>query len=73
MEYILLTGRGGGNHDAPNLTDTIILAGLNTKNHTISLLSIPRDLYVEYPNSVYGGRINMIYENNLPKGEEYAM
>jgi len=38
-------------HDAPNLTDTIILTSINTKTKSISMLSIPRDLYVEYPSN----------------------
>lgn len=71
--YILLTGRWGWNHDAPNLTDTIILAGINTKYQTISLLSIPRDLWVEYPKSNWKGKINRIYESALPAGNKIAI
>ena len=44
---ILLLGTGGGNHDGPNLTDTIILASLDQKNDKVTLVSIPRDLWVE--------------------------
>lgn len=73
MTYILITGRGGGNHDAPNLTDTIILAGLNKKNETISLFSLPRDLYVQYPDQKGYGRINGIYESYISQGEDVAM
>ena len=47
---ILVVWRWGWNHDAPNLTDTIILASIDTKNKIISMLSIPRDFYVEYPS-----------------------
>lgn len=43
---ILLLGIGGGRHDGPNLTDTIILASLDPKNNKITLVSIPRDLWV---------------------------
>jgi anionic cell wall polymer biosynthesis LytR-Cps2A-Psr (LCP) family protein len=46
----LLLGRGGIRNDAPNLTDSIILASINKKYKTISMFSIPRDLYVEYYN-----------------------
>ncbi|NDK09837.1 LCP family protein [Candidatus Gracilibacteria bacterium] len=62
--YILVTGRGGGNHDAPNLTDTMILAGINSTQETITLLSLPRDLWVSYPSG-RKGRINGVYENGL--------
>lgn len=43
---ILLLGIGGGNHEGPNLTDTIILANINPKKNTIKLISIPRDTWV---------------------------
>src|ERR1035437_10005599 len=42
---ILLLGTGGGNHDGPNLTDTIILASLHQKKDKVTLVSIPRDLW----------------------------
>ena len=48
---ILIAWRWGWTHDAPNLTDTIIIASINTKTNIISMLSIPRDLYVEYPKN----------------------
>ncbi len=47
---ILLLGRGGGTHDAPDLTDTIMLASIDPINHTSTLLSLPRDLWVNVPN-----------------------
>jgi LCP family protein required for cell wall assembly len=43
---ILLLGIGGGSHDGPNLTDTIIFASLDQKNDKVTLVSIPRDLWV---------------------------
>lgn len=42
---ILLLGIGGGSHDGPNLTDTIIFASLDPKNNKVTLVSIPRDLW----------------------------
>ena len=47
---VLLLGRGGGKHDAPDLTDTLLLASIDPVNHTSTLLSIPRDLWVDVPN-----------------------
>ena len=46
---ILLMGRGGANHDAPDLTDTMMLASVDPVNHTSTLLSIPRDFWVNVP------------------------
>lgn len=42
---ILILGIGGGNHEGPNLTDTIILANLNEDDNKVTLFSIPRDLW----------------------------
>lgn len=48
---ILLLGRGGGSHTAPDLTDTIMVASVDPVNKTASLLSLPRDLWVNVPNA----------------------
>ena len=48
---VLLLGRGGGTHDAPDLTDTMILASIDPVNHTSTLLSIPRDFWVHVAGS----------------------
>lgn len=71
--YILLVWRWGGNHDAPNLTDTMILAGINPVSQSITLFSIPRDLWVEYPDSRQRWKINAIYESSMYLWEEEAM
>ncbi len=47
---VLLLGRGGGNHSAPDLTDTLMVASIDPVNHTSTLLSLPRDLWVTVPN-----------------------
>ncbi len=43
---ILILGIGGGAHDGPNLTDTIILANIDGAKNKVTLASIPRDLWV---------------------------
>jgi len=73
ITYILLTGRWWWNHDAPDLTDTLIVAGINPKEQSISMLSIPRDLYVQYPGSTQKWRINGIYEHNLAQWRDFAI
>lgn len=40
----LLLGVGGEGHAGSNLTDTILLATADTKEHKVGMLSIPRDL-----------------------------
>ena len=46
LTNVLLLGIGGGTHDGPDLTDTIILASINWKKNTVTLVSVPRDLWV---------------------------
>jgi polyisoprenyl-teichoic acid--peptidoglycan teichoic acid transferase len=58
---ILLLGIGGGNHEGPRLTDTIILASLDIKNKKVNLISLPRDMW----SFDLDARINSAYE----KGE----
>lgn len=43
---VLLLGIGGGEHDGPNLTDTMIFASIDQNNKKINLVSIPRDLWM---------------------------
>lgn len=43
---ILLLGIAGGEHDGPELTDTIILANVNIDQKKVHMFSIPRDLWV---------------------------
>jgi len=57
---ILLLWRWWNLNDAPDLTDSIILASVNKKLKTISMFSIPRDLYVKYKSGRYW-KINKAY------------
>ena len=43
---ILLVGYGGGKHGGAQLADTIMIASYNPKLHSVSMLSLPRDLIV---------------------------
>lgn len=43
---VLLLGIGGGSHEGPNLTDTIIFASIDQKSKKVNLVSIPRDLWM---------------------------
>ncbi len=42
----LILGKGGENHDGGDLSDTIIVASLDDENKLITMLSIPRDLWI---------------------------
>lgn len=43
---ILLMGIGGGTHEGPDLTDTIIFANVNVKQNEVHMFSVPRDLWI---------------------------
>jgi len=43
---LLLLGVGGGTHDGPDLTDTIIFMHLDPAHKKVSLVSLPRDLWI---------------------------
>lgn len=64
---ILVLGVGGEGHDGKDLTDTVIIASLNHKDSHISLISLPRDLYLK--SAVGEGRINRLYETAKAKWE----
>lgn len=59
---ILITGIGWKGHEGADLTDSIMLASLNEDTKHVTLLSIPRDLYIAYPGWKGAGRINSLYD-----------
>lgn len=59
---ILLLGAGGEGHSAPDLTDTILIASIDSVNKKTALLSIPRDTWVKVQG--HGSmKINAAYES----------
>jgi LCP family protein required for cell wall assembly len=63
---VLLLGRGGGSHEAPDLTDTLMLASIDPVNNTATLLSLPRDFWVKAPDAG-PTKINAIWESGKYK------
>ena len=57
---ILLLGIGGEGHSGGDLTDTIMIASVKPATNEASLLSIPRDLYVQIPNTNKSSKINAV-------------
>ncbi|OGH19574.1 MAG: hypothetical protein A3D74_01825 [Candidatus Levybacteria bacterium RIFCSPHIGHO2_02_FULL_37_13] len=60
---ILLLGTGGGKHEGPNLTDTIIFASIDEKNNKVTNISIPRDLWIPELRA----KVNMAYASGEDK------
>ncbi len=63
---ILILGVGGGNHDGPNLTDTMIFASIDSKSNKVNLTSIPRDLWMPELKT----KINVAYAIGEAKQKE---
>lgn len=63
---ILIIWRWWEENDAPELTDSIIISSINYEKNTVSIFSIPRDLYVEFP-SWWAWKINEAYFQWLKK------
>lgn len=60
-------------HEGADLTDSIMVASIDQKNNNAYLISIPRDLYVEYGEaclSGYQGRINEVYACGRGQNED---
>ncbi len=78
----LLLGYVGGNHEGSLLTDSMLLAQANFKTKQLTLVSIPRDLWVTIPlqtslAATSSGKINQLYalgtdqRRNLELPEKY--
>lgn len=59
---VLIIGQGGGGHDGPELTDTMIVASIDLEKKNVVMLSVPRDFWVE-TKQFGGSRINEVYRN----------
>ena len=62
---ILLMGIGGGNHEGPELTDTVMLANIDLQNKKVNLISLPRDMWIPQIES----KINTAYVKGQQKDE----
>ncbi len=54
---ILLLGTGGAGHQGGDLTDTIMVLSIDSKNKDAALISIPRDFWVDS----LGMKVNAVY------------
>jgi polyisoprenyl-teichoic acid--peptidoglycan teichoic acid transferase len=60
---LLIMGYGGGDHDGAYLTDSMLIVSVLPQSHHTSLISVPRDLWVQYPPSSGNyTKINAVYE-----------
>lgn len=63
----MVVGIGGAGHDGGNLTDSIQIVHIADKPDSATLVSIPRDLYVNMSNLGLGApaKINELYSRSL--------
>lgn len=66
---LLLLGVGGGSHDGPDLTDTIIYANIDPNTKVVTLVSLPRDMWV----TDLGAKVNTVYTFAEQKEEESGL
>jgi LCP family protein required for cell wall assembly len=66
---LLVLGYGGAGHDGAYLTDSIVLISLIPSDHATTVISVPRDLWVQIPpNSGQYAKINAAYQDGLYNG-----
>jgi LCP family protein required for cell wall assembly len=69
INILLLGMRGENMPGGGNLADTIILASLKPQDNKISMISIPRDLYVTVPETQDKQKINAVHHYGEQKGK----
>src|SRR5215472_3232204 len=68
---ILVMGYGGGSHQGGNLTDSLVVMSLLPQNHHTTLVSVPRDLWVQIPaGSGQYRKINTAYQFSSNNGQD---
>jgi len=71
-ENFLLLGAPGQGNDAPDLTDTILIARFDASQNKIFLFSLPRDLLVKIPGQNNYTKLNALYAfNKKNAGQEF--
>jgi LCP family protein required for cell wall assembly len=66
---LLILGYGGGNHPGANLTDSMTVVSLNTKDGATTLISVPRDIWVQVPpGSGNYSKLNTAFQDGISNG-----
>jgi len=61
---VLLLGQGDTSHDGKDLTDTVMVASIDTQaSKSVVVLSLPRDLYFLSTEKMGKGRLNSLYRD----------
>lgn len=68
---ILILGKSGGSHIAPDLTDTILILHIDGPLKKVKIVSIPRDLAVKTPSGIF--KINGLYKIGAQASESTGL
>jgi len=61
VNVLLLGMRGADDPHGGLLADSIMVASLDTKNNKVAMISVPRDLFVQIPDTNERGKLNSVY------------
>ncbi len=67
---IMLVGYGGDRHSWGHLTDSIIVASYNPTHHSVSMISIPRDMIINDGWRV--NKINTVFANRYSRKKDLS-
>ena len=68
INVLLLGMRGADDPNGGNLADSSMIVSVDTKDNKISMISIPRDLYVKDIENDGSSKLNAIYQQGVSKG-----
>ena len=60
----MILGSGGEEHEGADLTDSMIVVSVNHEDNSVSMLSIPRDMFIKDPE-MGNFRINRVYPSAI--------
>lgn len=73
INYLLLSMRGADDPNGGLLTDSIMMLSVRPYDNKLSLVSIPRDLYVAMPGTDKTRKLNEAYEIGEKKSKGYGL
>lgn len=68
---VMIVGYGGESHAGGYLADSIMVASFNPKLGAVTMLSVPRDLYVYNKNTNIIGRINAMFSHTVGRKHQF--
>lgn len=70
-DVLILGIRGKDDPEGGLLSDSILILSLEQKNKKLSLVSLPRDIFIEFPG-IIAGKINEVYERGWQQNNTFS-